>query len=732
MQNVLGDTVIQQTRIWYDAASQPVAMATYERFPGDDTTEGPLDATNSYTTASAVWYDGRGRVIATADFGREDVDAAGWPHYVFHTTGGTDAGGNYSAGELIDVDRDGIPDVAEDVPPEPLSLDPNSLAGIDFQLSVTQYNAAGYAYRALDNLGRITETQYDLVGHVVRTIQNYDGLAYGGQGSGFDQYGFPLETSTECDVTVDYQYDSAGRLVTMTAYNAKGDDDDPNTENVEPQQTCYLYEAALTGWLQTAVVYPDSGDTLYQDPATHLWTIANDTGDHVSTTYDVMGRVAATTDQRGVVHWYSYNPDGRLLRNDVVDQGSLVSAGVDDSVFAIEWTYDDLGRVETVYSVGSSGVCNMVVYRYDGWGHLVQEWQSHGGWIDPNTPSVQYVYDDGLAPSSTDQPAPYVRLAEVVYPTDSQSTGYDYGALDSIDYVLSRVAAVTDGPAGPSAPKLAAYTYLGMGTIAKTAHPEVYGGLDLDYGIADNVYGGLDRFGRVVDEIWRNTSGDVLDGYRYGYDLSGNRWWKQNMELNAAALDELYTYDDLGRLTGTARGTLTGLPDSPAISTPAKYQDWTLLDSQGNFGEFDDDGTVQTREVNAANETGEIKDDQGQPFWVTPEYDRAGNMISGPQPGDETTRVHYAYDAWNRLVGVYADDPENPGERGDLIAAYSYDGLNRRIDKTLANNTGTEYYYNQGWQLLESRSLNISGQTVATDQYVWDQSYIDAPVVRLH
>ena len=53
-------------------------------------------------------------------------------------------------------------------------------------------------------------------------------------------------------------------------------------------------------------------------------------------------------------------------------------------------------------------------------------------------------------------------------------------------------------------------------------------------------------------------------------------------------------------------------------------------------------------------------------------------MISGPKPGDETTRVHYIYDAWNRLTEVRADDSGSPGA---LIATYSYDGLNRRIEK---------------------------------------------------
>ena len=34
-------------------------------------------------------------------------------------------------------------------------------------------------------------------------------------------------------------------------------------------------------------------------------------------------------------------------------------------------------------------------------------------------------------------------------------------------------------------------------------------------------------------------------------------------------------------------------------------------------------------------------------------------MISGPKPGDETTRVHYIYDAWNRLVEVRADSSDH-------------------------------------------------------------------------
>jgi hypothetical protein len=56
--NLEGDTVVAQTRTWYDDAGEAVATASYQRLPSYVTPpEGALDATNSYATASAAWYD---------------------------------------------------------------------------------------------------------------------------------------------------------------------------------------------------------------------------------------------------------------------------------------------------------------------------------------------------------------------------------------------------------------------------------------------------------------------------------------------------------------------------------------------------------------------------------------------------------------------------------------------------------------------------------------------------
>ncbi|NUQ65789.1 MAG: hypothetical protein HUU20_25265 [Pirellulales bacterium] len=274
--DVTGDTVVEQSETWYDQAAQAVATATYQRLPDDTSTTGALSAANSYATAAVAWYDGLGRTVATADYGREDVDS-GLTHYFF----------NGSTGAVIDSDSDGIPDEAEDAPPEPYPQDPYSEAGIDFQLQLTEYNSAGRAYRTIDNLGRINQTAYDDAGRVVKTIQNYDDGTAG-------------EADTDCDVTVDYEYGSGGQLVTMAAYNAKG-----SGNGVQEQATKYLYQSEINASWQTAAVYPDSEDELEQDPNTGTWTFTDDNGDHVSTEYDRLGRTTATTDQRGVVREFT-------------------------------------------------------------------------------------------------------------------------------------------------------------------------------------------------------------------------------------------------------------------------------------------------------------------------------------------------------------------------------------------------------------------------------------------
>ena len=296
--------------------------------------------------------------------------------------------------------------------------------------------------------------------------------------------------------------------------------------------------------------------------------------------------------------------------------------------------------------------------------------------------------------------AKYVRLSQVTCP-NGREVQYGYGTTQAIDDIMSRLATIGDG-----SDNYAAYKYLGAGRIVVEDYEDLE--VNLDYSADD--FAALDRFGRVVDQIWMDYGADpdvTLDEYTYTYDRAGNRTSRDN-ELHSA-FDEDYTYDGLDRLTDADRADNFD-------------QTWTL-DGLGNFSAFDDDGSSQSRTANAVNEITGITGG-----WITPAYDDAGSMISGPKPGDETTRVHYVYDAWNRLVEVRADDS---GEPGDLIAEYAYDGTNRRIEKAVTEGADTHYYYNQDWQLIEERQSPIPNPQSLTS-YVWSARYIDAPIVRFH
>jgi RHS repeat-associated protein len=497
-------------------------------------------------------------------------------------------------------------------------------------------------------------------------------------------------------VTVAYEYDSGGRLVTMAAYNAKG-----SGNGVQSQATKYLYTSAVNASWQTAAVYPDTTDWLSQDSGTKVWTFTTDYGDHVSTAYDRLGRTTGTTDQRGVVHEYTFDSAGRLSADTASDLGS--SGDVDGGVRRIGTAYDDLGRVETVTSYSDTSgttVVNQVKYVYTGWGQVAREYQEHDGAVDANTLLVQYDYEDGAASGV----AKYVRLEQVTYP-NGREVQYGYGTTGAVDDIMSRLATIGDGTTTQ-----AAYTYLGAGKIVVEDYVESQ--TRLTYLNSSDAVTGLDRFGRVADQIWERYGDDpaVLDEYTYTYDRAGNRTSRDN-ELHAA-FDEDYTYNGLDELVSSSRADDFD-------------QSWTL-DGLGNFSAFDDDGASQTRTANGANEITAITGG-----WASPVYDLAGNMttIPSPQTGDPDHALAAKYDAWNRLVEV--------SDGGVLVAKFSYDASGRRIEKLTDFVDGVPqdatHYFLSGQQVIETRAGSPASSPESLNpeyQNVWSLRYVDSLVLR--
>jgi RHS repeat-associated protein len=417
-----------------------------------------------------------------------------------------------------------------------------------------------------------------------------------------------------------------------------------------------------------------------------------------------------------------YDSAGRLSADTATSLGS--SGIVDGSIRRIGTSYDDMGRVQYVTSYSNAAgttAVNQVKYEYNGWRQVYREYEEHDGAVDANTLFVQYDYADG----ATGGVAKYVRLDEVTYPSGSpngREVHYNYGATGAIDDIMSRLSSIyddanDDGDIDAGEDVYAGYKYLGGGTIVEEDYAESQTKLSYLNAAGTNITG-MDRFGRVTDQVWTDYGANpdtVIDEYTYTYDRVGNRTSKGN--TLHTAFNETYTYDALDRLTSTDRGDGT-----------SNDQTWGL-DGLGNFATFNDGGTSQTRTVDAANEITGISGSS-----KTPAYDAAGNMKFGPKPGNETTGMHYAYDAWNRLVAVYQDDGDGvyePGTGDALVASYKYDGTNRRIEKVVAGGVDTHYYYNKDWQLIEERQSPIANPQSLTS-YVWSPRYVDSPIVRFH
>ena len=172
------------------------------------------------------------------------------------------------------------------------------------------------------------------------------------------------------------------------------------------------------------------------------------------------------------------------------------------------------------------------------------------------------------------------------------------------------------------------------------------------------------------------------------------------------------------------RGILnSSTPPTGITGTPAREMDYTL-DITGNWTNYltKTSGTTdldQTRTSNAVNEITAIGAGGGTPVWTTPTYDPAGNMNSMPWFNNITVAMTATYDAWNRMTSCTVT--------GTVMAAYQYDGRNRKITSTDASSTTRHFYYTSNWQNIEERS---GTSTSPENQYVWGIRYIDELICR--
>ena len=662
--DVLGDTIFEQTETTYDDAGN-VTQTTLRKRLHDATGTGELTTPSGTQPKARVYYvatysDATGRQTAIANYGTNDDSS----FTRFATIP--------SRGDTILV-------------------------------TTTGYNDDGEAFQTIDPAGKEDRTEFDDVGRVVKTIQNYIESS--------------SSSSSSCcgphdeNATVLTSYNADGQIASITAVNCVTGD----------QVTRYVYETTLSDSgiarsdLLRAEIYPDSDDVA--DP---LGDGPDNIYDRIEYKYNRQGQRTEMKDQNGSVRAYDYDGLGRQTQDRVTTLGS----GVDGAVRRIATTYEVRGLREKTTSydhaaVGSGVVVNEVLAEYNDLGMLVKEYQEHDGVKDASTPYVGYNYDETAAGGEFTKG---LRLKSLRYP-DGRLVHHTYGSNGSDADNLSRLDAIKDDSAGSPGTTLASFAYLGFEQVVIEEYEEPDVKLDL-FGGTSGSYVGLDRFDRVIDQKWHDYGASAdRDRFKYGYDRASNRIYRENTLTNGK--DEFYTYDRLHRIKDFDRGDLN-VGNTAISGTPVREEGFTL-DLLGNWTGYiiKTSGTTdldQSRSANQVNEIADIAANTGA-TWSTPDYDRGGNMTTTPRPADQTLLYTCTYDAWNRLVKITAG-PE-------IVTTHEYDGQNHRILEHvyaggMLDHTRHAYYTDQ-WQVLEER---VDSSVAPDQQLLWGPTYVDHLILR--
>ncbi|UAY74973.1 MULTISPECIES: RHS repeat-associated core domain-containing protein [Pseudoxanthomonas] len=371
------------------------------------------------------------------------------------------------------------------------------------------YDANGNTTSATDALSRFTQSEYDPLNRLKRTLQDVGGIA--------------AETK--------FAYDALGRL----------------TEVNDPKglKTTYTYNGL--GDL-TQQVSPDTGTTTYTYDSAGNRVTQTDAENRAATyVYDALNRLAGinrATPALDVAYTYDVTEDVCSV-DETFSTGRLTK--MQDGSGTTQYCYNRFGdltrKVQTV-----NGVALTLRYSYAPGGQLTAMTYPDGVVVDYVRDSQGRITEVGVTPNAG---ARQVLLTGATYHPFGPAAGWTYGngrqmtrTLD-LDY---RPAAIHDASTGGLA---VGFNYDEVGNLLELTQP---GSTLPQVGL------GYDTLGRLT-QFKDGPTGTVIDGY--GYDKTGNR-----ISLTTAAGTSTYSYPTTShRLTnvgGIARtydaaGNTTGI-----------------------------------------------------------------------------------------------------------------------------------------------------------------------------
>ena len=662
------DTAGVITRTYYDALSRPVTVVQHLTGQAISVATPPARGTSSNLRMD-TYYDGNGNVIASVDpkgaITRTYYDALNRPTAVVQNL----------VGQAI----------SNATPPA---------AGVEANIrSDTYYDEAGNVIAAVDPGGLVTRTYFDSANRPVTTVQNLTGQSIyvttpPARGSGqteqnvrtdiaYDAFG-RRDTSTDPLGRVSKsEYNEVGQLIKTTANYVNGGlpQNDQNQRNIVTE---YFYDALgrQTSVTDTAGrvslnTYDEIGRVSittqnylsgaiqnYKDPVT------GDQFNLITTfTYDVAGNQIAVTDTTDVITrtWYDAlsrpvtvvrnlvgqgplspvppgrsNPPSPLMnvRTDTVYLGTgSVDYVLDEMGRKTDYEYDLVGRLTTVsdpllhassYAYDANGNRTLATdaegvvtkFEYDALNHLKAVVENYRNGITPNheiNVRTAYTYDsrgnrlsilDGKQHSTSFTYTSFGRLETETDALGNTNT-YDYNAIGNRISLLD----------AKDQTKLFEYDELNRLELIDYPNPDAdvtfaYDALGRRLSVTDGTgttswsYTNIDLPGQITDPFGTGVS--------YEYDPLGNR-----TELSYGSQTVSYDYGDLNQLLQVAG---SGLPDPVSYEYYASGQVKSVARPNGvdtSYNYFDN-GWLQ--DVTHSMESNPLASYQYQ-------YDNVGNRV---------------------------------------------------------------------------------------------------------
>ncbi len=548
----------------------------------------------------------------------------------------------------------------------------NRLTGItgqDESSMTLTYSNTGRVLSITDGEGAETTYQYDVMG---RLTEMSDALGHS-LSFDYDSVGHMVSQTDANGNTTEFTYSPAGNLTSVT--------------DGEGGITSYTYNEL--GQVLTETDPLGNTVTYTYDLLGQVTSLTNALGNTTAFTYTADGRIKTVQDAEGAVTRYTYDACGNLAA--VEDAlGNIVRFEYDAMNNRIRECMDASGEQTciTLYQYDKKGrrikeilpLLAEKVYNYDGNDNVIsftdEEGQETTACYDLNNRPTALAYSDGRTVSFR-----YNLRGDLVEMTDWNGTA----AMERD--ILGRLVKVTDHNGRETG-----FAYDGAGNRTGITYPD---GTEAVYGYDRN-----NRLVKVTDgegqaaQYTYDGVGNLLSiaqpGSTCTYTYNANRQpVKAAYSLGGnVSMSEAFTYDALGRITGSERtGSLAEFARSAAYAYNARG--WLVSWQNGQDQEtytYDALGNRTGKSINgilkAAYQYNELNQltamtEGGAEYGYT--YDRRGSLTQESRGGIPVRR--YTYDTAGRMaLGKNLESGEE--------TLYAYNALGMRVGNTRRTGTG--------------------------------------------